>query len=614
MKFLIKFFSIFLLFLFLIPLNLKVSALEKERIKSFNVFYNINKNGTIDITEEITIVANQEIFKHGIYRDFFIQNLPGNKSRQSYIIKSANINNQKTKFSMEDLFEGVRFYFGDPEVILDPGDYTFKINYQAKNSESYFTDHEEIFWNINGEWNVEIDNISGIFVLPEGISEKDLKINGFIGSFGSKNPFTEYKLEGNKIYFKSLKPLNKYENISIAIWFQSGTFSGNSDFSNLESKVYYGLLLFLNLLTLFISIFIFKNNGVDQKILNAPVTYDIPKDVSPSEFRYILLNKVDYKSLSAEIINLAIKKFVKIEKTEDFKFVKMGKPVFTNKIEELVFNNLFPADNIEVTTNEIKDQDRFGKTLSKISSALVFKDNKFQLPKMFIFFLYTIIIFVFSLILRSNNFDEISSTFLYSFLALILFSFFYKFIIRKIKLTPSFFSYFSFVFSLGIIISYFYFVVPGSVHKYFLLTSIIPFIIYEFINSFDNFSEREVEIMTIVMGFKKFAETQKNYLLSVENEIPLTFNMYEKYLPYALAINIETLWSKKFSSVLESNSKLVSDNYYINNYSAIENSLNRNISSYNYRNYASQNSSRSGGFSSSSSSGGGGGSRGGGGW
>ena len=627
----------FLLLSFLILAPVVNAQSNKEKITNFNQEIKINLDGSLNVREEITVVTNQEIFKHGIYRDFFTNKQNGNLRNQRYIINSVLINESLTKYKTVIENDYKRIYIGNPDILLEPGIYKFTIDYTALNSESYFDSYEELFWNVNGEWGVPIDKISGKIIFPQEITDRDIKVIGFIGKFGSKNRFSNYQIQENEILFESDRKLNINENISVAISFPKGTFTGNTDYQNLREKLIYISLISINLLTVLIVLFIFKNNKADERIFNAPVTFDIPKDMSPSEFRYLYRDKVDYKSLSSELIQLSINKVIKIErivtdnflgfsKKDDFQFTRISEEEPTSKLQKYILSRLFTKNKI--STNDEEDGDKFAKAADKLESEMELKDFYYSKLGDFrkwifiqrgviVFFYILILMIVIPAILSILRVDDLATAFVSSAFGL-MFSFLpYKIIIKNLKLYGEIKYYLIFFAYISFLIFWFVFVVRQDNYKFFILTSFLPFIIYEFINSFDNLTEKGIENMVILMGFRKFAKSQKDYLGGVENSLPLTLNMYEKYLPYAIAIDVETSWSKKFAEVLQfkGNESNINENYVYLNSNSFNKSIKDTIENSNFSNLASgSGGGSSSGFSSGGSSGGGGGSRGGGGW
>jgi uncharacterized membrane protein len=123
-----------------------------------------------------------------------------------------------------------------------------------------------------------------------------------------------------------------------------------------------------------------------------------------------------------------------------------------------------------------------------------------------------------------------------------------------------------------------------------------------------------VELAERIEGFKMFLTAMERYITGVKMPFPDRFTMYESYLPFAIALDVEPEWSAQFSDML---SQLELEHRSLTGISSASggmfsgssfcSSFASTISS------ASSNPSSSSG-SSSGSSGGGGGGGGGGGW
>ncbi len=87
------------------------------------------------------------------------------------------------------------------------------------------------------------------------------------------------------------------------------------------------------------------------------------------------------------------------------------------------------------------------------------------------------------------------------------------------------------------------------------LTIIIASIIV-FITDFIVFQKRTslgTQIQNKIEGLKLFLTTteERRYSSDLHKEIPHTMDVYEKYLPYAIALGVEPKWNKKFKDVLD---------------------------------------------------------------
>ncbi|MCS6956262.1 MAG: DUF2207 domain-containing protein [Patescibacteria group bacterium] len=169
------------------------SSYEKTKligghIRLFNADIRINKDATIDIKETI-VYDFFDLEKHGIYRKIPIVKI--NQDGQKYLLDYSQISvvdekNLAYKYSKSTVNNYLELKIGDPDKIIT-GVHTYVINYKVKGAITYFSDHDELYWNITGnEWQVPIEKVKVQIFLPGKIDEKNLKTDCFTGVFGSK--------------------------------------------------------------------------------------------------------------------------------------------------------------------------------------------------------------------------------------------------------------------------------------------------------------------------------------------------------------------------------------------------------------------------------------------
>lgn len=132
--------------------------------------------------------------------------------------------------------------------------------------------------------------------------------------------------------------------------------------------------------------------------------------------------------------------------------------------------------------------------------------------------------------------------------------------------------------------------------------------------------------MDAIEGFRMFLSITEKDRYNLMNPPKQTIQLYEKYLPYAVALDVANEWSEQFETILAAAS--VQENYQPTWYRGFSGSSTRSMQSAMASSFASSfagtisssstppgsSGGSSGGFSSSGGSGGGGGGGGGGGW
>ncbi len=362
-----KIFVIFLFFFFLFnPVLAQVDDIEKDRvninqlinfnesidsnnlttehIKSFDALITIKKDGLVEVKETIVYDFGQ-LEKHGIFRTlpFIKTNSDGKKFKLDFSNFSVRDENNKSyMFSKTIEGEKIKLKIGDPNKKIT-GVHTYIINYQVSGAITYFSDRDELYWNVTGnDWKVVIEKTRVTIILPDQLKQEEISGKCYIGAYGSSETNCEINQDKNKITFNSLKLLGKNEGMTIVIGFPIDIIAyvepkeivsfWNSFFGKL-AKIAIGLLILIWYVFLPIYI-IYKwwKTGRDPKTTIGITTawYDPPKTpdgkrfLTPAEVGVLGDETVDLKDISATIVDLARRGYLKIEerKKEDFWLVR----------------------------------------------------------------------------------------------------------------------------------------------------------------------------------------------------------------------------------------------------------------------------------------------------
>ncbi len=170
---------------------------EGWRINEFKAVYTINADGSIDVVEDIAVnFGNQE--KHGIFRELFfsvpcvavragaqqpINPCPVGVSR-SYGIELLSVTDSGGALlgSLVTTTGNLsRIRIGSPDKTVH-GEQTYRITYRLHNAIDPYTDHDELFWNVTGNWPVRIDHVDVTVKLPGNPNLTTACFQGFQGS------------------------------------------------------------------------------------------------------------------------------------------------------------------------------------------------------------------------------------------------------------------------------------------------------------------------------------------------------------------------------------------------------------------------------------------------
>lgn len=333
----------FLFLLFLLPHNVRA-----EQIESLNSHILVNKDGTVDVKESI-VYDFGDLDRHGIYRAIpVIKKNKENKKFKMNLRVDSVLDEKGTGYAYRVINSGdeLQVKIGDPNRTIT-GVHTYVISYKVYGALTYFSDHDELYWNVTGnQWKVPIVRVTADVILPSGT--ETIPINGkcYTGQAGSQEAECEIKKNGNQITFDTVNNLTITEGFTIVAGFPKNIVAV------LEPKEYipfyetvlgkllnklFSLVLIL-LATFWYLIYPIKimykwfRYGRDPKgmVGEARAWFDPPKIPSgkrfmtPAEVGTLGDETVDLKDISAMIIDLARKGYLRIEerKKNDFYFVR----------------------------------------------------------------------------------------------------------------------------------------------------------------------------------------------------------------------------------------------------------------------------------------------------
>ena len=237
----------------------------------------------------------------------------------------------------------LKFKIGDPNKTIT-GVHTYIISYKVSGALTYFSDHDELYWNVTGnEWNVPIANTTSQVVWPEDLKKEDIQTICYTGVYGSSVSDCSYLIyDRGQDNIKSNGVLSASEGLTIVISFPKNIVAVLepkefiSFWNTLAGKLVSWLLSILALiwyvgLPFFIIYKWFKTGrdpkgtiGVTTAWFDPPKTQDGKRFLTPGEVGALGDETVDMKDVSATIVDLARREYLIIDerKKGDFYLVR----------------------------------------------------------------------------------------------------------------------------------------------------------------------------------------------------------------------------------------------------------------------------------------------------
>jgi uncharacterized membrane protein YgcG len=357
-------------------------AQADERILNFDSTVETSRDGTLRVTEVITVNAESREIKRGIYRDIplLLEDENGSVFRAGFELIKVLRDGVPEPHKVNGGGSGVRIYFGDKDVYLTPGTYTYTLVYDTTRQIRFFEDADEVYWNATGnEWAFPIDRATATIVLPDGAEAT--RWTAYTGGYGEDGAdFTERSEDGGqRVVFETTRPLGPGEGLTVAVEIPKGviippTEAEKARFFLADHRG--GLIAGFGLLILAgYYLYHWQRVGRDPPAGVIFPRFHGPEGVSPALANYISnrgLSGGGWTAMSAACLSLAVKGHLKLEDLDgDVSLVKVE--AGSGPAPEL---DTLPAGEASILNwLGARDEQKFklsksnGKSVSKLGSA-----------------------------------------------------------------------------------------------------------------------------------------------------------------------------------------------------------------------------------------------------
>jgi uncharacterized membrane protein len=408
-------------------------------VTEFNANAKIDTNRKVNITENITADFGN-LSKHGIYR-YIPYHYSRNGNNYNVRIKIDSItdgNGNPIQYKETSSSGNLNLQIGNPDKTVN-GVQKYKINYELERVINSFSDHDEFYWNVTGnDWPVSIDNAKISIDWPNDSVITDNIC--YVGSYGSANQNCSANVNKNEVTFLSNQTLTPGEGFTVVSGIKPGVIKPYSTWQIVSWFLSDNWIYLVPVLILIYLLVNYLKNGRDPKGKSTIAPEFAPPDnLRPAVLGTVYDEKVDAKDISAVIVDLAVRGYLKIKElsskgvfgieSKDYEFSSTGKDQndlddYEKEIMDGIFrkgNSVKLSDLREDFYEHVKDikDDLYAKVVSRgyfsknpssvrnsyigIGSALIFLGiflfaaiNVFGLQYMVALILSGVIIIIFS--------------------------------------------------------------------------------------------------------------------------------------------------------------------------------------------------------------------------
>jgi uncharacterized membrane protein YgcG len=316
-----------------------LAADEGWTIDRMQVQVDVRPDGSLHFVERLD-VDFRRLERHGIFRDIrYRLAYDASNVRQYGIELEAATAADGARQPVEITREGtlVRFKVGDPDRTIS-GRTTYRISYTVANALNGFTDHDELYWNVTGTWPVPIAATSVVVRIPEdGVQ----RVACFQGPAGSTET-CHARFSTREAEFSTTRPLAEGEQMTVVVGFRRGIVPeprptvlpnplfGSPSFDRTPGLIASSVLMLAGVLAGFGTLWwregrdrryvsqYYLTTSTEEEILplfgseTSGVEFEPPGALRPAQIGLLLDERADVRDLTATIIDLAVRGYLRI--------------------------------------------------------------------------------------------------------------------------------------------------------------------------------------------------------------------------------------------------------------------------------------------------------------
>ncbi len=483
---------------------LSVQAAGPERIESFTSDITLSPDSSYVVEE--TIVYNFGVLsRHGMYRDIPVsyRRPEGNFRVRLQILEVKN--KFATPYPYETSSEGdsLRIKIGDPDTTVS-GEQTYVIRYRIERGINFFGATDELYWNVTGnKWDIPIEQAKAVIHIPDRSMTASLQKACFLGREGDNDDSSCLFVPISAGFEVSAKrPLGAGEGLTFVLGLPKGFLVQPPWYQHLWWTIQDNWIVFIPVLVFLFLFWRWRTTGRDPETHKhiAPM-YGPPDQLSPAEVGVVYDETADMTDISAALIHLAVRGYIRIvqqgkeEKKSDYQFIRLkAADQSLTSFEKSLLAAIFSGSINDVKLSELKN--KFYKHLAALKNDLydTLTGNDY-FPK---------------------NPDKVRSTYIVWGVLVLIAAFVVGGIVGGLGIAA--------LAVTGILICIFAPLMPRKTRKG---------------------AEAFIHILGLRLYLNRAEKKQIDFLNAPEKNPEL----FEKLLPYAMVLGVETAWANEFKDI-----------------------------------------------------------------
>lgn len=283
-------------------------------IRQFDADLLVRRDGTLDVKETITVHFQGEW--NGLYREIPVHARTPRGFDYRLDLRVTGVHDDGGAALRHDVERGG----GNLRIkVWVPGARdavrTVVLEYRVHNAIRFFEEHDELYWNVTGDdWGYPIRAASADVHLPAEVA--GLRSNVFTGPYGSERQDASTEEVGNLVRFRTRGELGIREGLTVVVAWNPGVVERPSSLDRAGGFLRSNLLLLVPVLALGLMYRLWRRYGRDPELGAIAPHYEPPAQLTPAEAGTLIDLRVDMRDLSATLVDLAVRGYLRIEETE----------------------------------------------------------------------------------------------------------------------------------------------------------------------------------------------------------------------------------------------------------------------------------------------------------
>lgn len=289
-------------------------------IDRFDAEITVRPDGVLHVTETLDVRFDGSF--QGVFRDllFAHRTAEGRRARLRYRIEGAtDAEGRELRVEGEGISGGRRLRIWVPGA--SDAVRRVVLRYRVEGGLRFFDegpdglDHDELYWQVTGTgWEGPIRSARARVLLPEGAT--GVEGWGYTGGPDSQEQAVNVRTGGGLVEIETTRELRSGEGLTISVIWEAGVVERPSGLARAAARVRDYWPLGLPVLAFVLMFRVWTLRGRDPARRALMVQYEPPDDLSPAEVGTLVDHRAEPHDITATLVDLAVRGFLTIEEKE----------------------------------------------------------------------------------------------------------------------------------------------------------------------------------------------------------------------------------------------------------------------------------------------------------